>query len=626
MCGICGYIDYKNPIDKKRAIVHKMCELLTHRGPDEFGYFFDKNLALGHRRLSIIDLSSGKQPMQNEQGNIRIVFNGEIYNFLELKEEFRRRGFNFHTNSDTEVIIRGYECYGVDVIHKLNGMFSLAIWDESEKRLFAARDRLGKKPFYYYAGKDRFVFASELKSLLADPEIPRDVNMEAVDRYFSFGYIPSPLTIFHNIYKLRPGHFLLWQNEEIHTHQYWDLAYKESADCRTEDDFTDRLEELLTAAVKRRLISDVPLGAFLSGGIDSSTVVGMMARVSAEPVKTFTIGFEEQSYSEVPDARVVADTFKTHHHEYKVKSSAVDILPALVWHFDEPFADSSAVPTFYVSKIARENVTVILSGDGGDELFAGYRSYYKRNQYEIFKRIPRLLREKVIGPLASTLPINARGKNFLLEISKLEKKENFEIIEYYPQIKHDLYSDDFRNQVSKFNDFQSLVSYWGNMPAGPKLSRMQYFDTKFYLPDDILVKVDRMSMANSLETRAPLLDYTVAEFAATIPAELQFKDGRGKYILRKMASRFLPEHVFKKKKQGFAIPMNEWFRNELKEYAFDLLTSSRSNNRGYFKGKIINYILNEHIKGRRDYSMWIWSLVIFELWHQTYLDFDTRKI
>jgi len=626
MCGICGYIDYKNSIEKKRNIVYKMRELLTHRGPDEFGYFFNKNLALGHRRLSIIDLSSGQQPMRNEQGNIRIVFNGEIYNFLELREEFRKKGYTFRTNSDTEVIIKGYECYGVDIIHKLNGMFALAIWDESKKRLFAARDRLGKKPFYYYPGKDRFIFASELKSLLADPEIPREVNMEAVDQYFSFGYIPSPLTIFHNIYKLRPGHLLIWQNEAISTHQYWDVEYKESSDCRTEDDFTDRLEELLAAAVKRRLISDVPLGAFLSGGIDSSTVVGMMARVSGAPVKTFTIGFEEQAYSEVPDARIVADTFKTHHHEYKVKSSAVDILPTLVWHFDEPFADSSAVPTFYVSKIARENVTVILSGDGGDELFAGYRSYYKRNQYDVYKKIPRQLREKVIGPLAGALPINARGKNFLLEISKLEKKENFEIIEYYPQIKHDLYSDDFRKQISRYNDIQSLVNYWGNMPAGPKLSRMQYFDTKFYLPDDILVKVDRMSMANSLETRAPLLDYTIAEFAATIPVELQFKDGRGKYILRKMASRFLPMHVFTKKKQGFAIPMNEWFRNELKEYALDLLTSSRLKNRGYFNPKIINYILNEHIKGRRDYSTWIWSLVIFELWHQTYFDTDTRKI
>lgn len=626
MCGICGYIDYQNPIKSKKHIIHKMCDLLTHRGPDEFGYYFNENVGLGHRRLSIIDLAAGQQPMKNNRGDIWIVFNGEIYNFPELKEELITKGFVFKTNSDTEVIINGYDFYGVDILEKLNGMFVFALWDEKKKKLFAARDRLGKKPFYYYTGYDRFIFASELKSLLSDPEVPRDVNIEAVDKYFSLGYIPSPLTIIKNIYKLRPGHFLMWDNKLINTYQYWDVEYKDSKFCKTEEDYVNHLEELLAASVKRRLISDVPLGAFLSGGIDSSTVVGLMARASSEPVKTFTIGFEEQAYSEIEDARIVADSFKTDHHEYKVKSKAIDVLPKLVWHFDEPFADSSAVPTFYVSKIARENVTVILSGDGGDELFAGYRSYHKRNQYEVFKKIPRVLRENIIAPVARKLPINAKGKNFLLEISQLEKKENFEVIEIYPQIKQDLYTYDFKHRLEYGQDFDYLVNYWKNMPSRPRLSRMQYFDTKFYLPEDILVKVDRMSMANSLETRAPLLDYTVVEFAATIPPALQFKDGSGKYILRKMASRFLPQHVFTKKKQGFAIPMNEWFQTELKNYAYDTLTSSRFINRGYFKDKSIRFMLDEHTKGYRDYSMWIWSLLIFELWHQTYLDPDLRNI
>ena len=626
MCGICGFIDYRNPINTRKELVYKMCDLLIHRGPDEFGYYFNENVGLGHRRLSIIDLSSGQQPMKNIRNDIWIVFNGEIYNFPELKEELLAKGFVFNTNSDTEVIINGYDCYGVNILNKLNGMFVFAIWDEKKKRLFAARDRLGKKPFYYYAGSDQFVFASELKSLLVVPDIARNINPEAIDKYFSFGYIPAPMTIIDNIYKLRPGHFLLWENETVSTHQYWDVEYKESQLCKTEDDYVDYLDELLAAAVKRRLISDVPLGAFLSGGIDSSTVVGMMARASSNPVKTFTIGFEEQIYSEIEDARIVANSFSTDHHEYKVKSNAIDILPKLVWHFDEPFADSSAVPTFYVSKIARENVTVILSGDGGDELFAGYRSYHKRNQYEAFKKLPRSFRNKLIGPIARKLPINAKGKYFLLELSQLEKSENFKIIEIYPQIKQDLYSTDFNHQLEEYDGFEALVDYWKNMPVSPKLSRMQYFDTKFYLPEDILVKVDRMSMANSLETRAPLLDYKVVEFAATIPAELQFKDGSGKYILRKMASRFLPGHVFTKPKQGFAIPMKEWFQNELKGYALDMLTSARFSNRGYFKDKNINFILNEHLKGHRDYSMWIWSLLIFELWHQTYLDMDLRNI
>lgn len=626
MCGICGYIDYQNPIEDRRALIHKMCDLMTHRGPDAHGYYFKDNIALGHRRLSIIDLSTGTQPMSNVDKTVWIVYNGEIYNFLEIKKYLIQKGYSFRTRSDTEVLINGYQAYGIDLLDHLNGMFSFAIWDEKEKRLFAARDRLGKKPLYYYHDDKCFIFSSELKSLIVNPEISREINIEAIDQYFSFGYIPAPLTIFKNIYKLRAAHYLIWKNGDIRTDKYWDVEYHPDDIAKSEDEYLEELVALLKESIHRRLISDVPLGAFLSGGIDSSTVVGLMSQVSSERVKTFTIGFSEQRYSEVDDAKSVANKFDTQHHEYTVSPNAIEIIPKIVWHFDEPFADSSAIPTYYVSQIARKNVTVILSGDGGDELFAGYKRYMEKDQYEIYKSIPRIIREKIIGRIARSLPISAKGRNFLLGVSLLEKKQNLEIIELYPYIKNDLFTSNFFDQLRSCDTPGSLIDYWGGFPQSSLLSRMQYFDTKIYLPDDILVKVDRMSMAHSLETRAPLLDYHLVEFAARIPAELQMKDGKGKYLLRKLAEKLLPKQVLVKRKQGFAIPANEWFQKELFEYAYDLLTSSRFEKRGYFIQKNINLMLNEHRKGRRDYSTWIWSLIIFEIWHQTFMDSDLKLI
>lgn len=626
MCGISGYISRSENLEQKRPILRKMSELMTHRGPDEDGFYLKKNVALGHRRLSIIDLSSGQQPMSNDDGSTRIVYNGEIYNFPEIKKELESKGIVFKTKSDTEVILKGYEVYGVDILDHLNGMFSFAIWDEKEKRLFAAKDRLGKKPFYYYYDDQRLIFGSELKAILVHLDVPREVNPEAVDKYLSYNYIPAPLTIFKNIHKLRPGHYLLWEDGKILARQYWDVHYHTDNVFRTEDQYIDHLYDLLNASVKRRLISDVPLGAFLSGGMDSSVIVGLMSLMSNQPVKTFTIGFEEQGYSEIDDARLIADHFKTDHLEFRVRSDAVDLLPKLVWHFDEPFADSSAIPTYYVSKIARENVTVILSGDGGDEMFAGYRRYINRDLYARYRKIPCLIREKLLGPVANLLPFQMPGRNLLLEISRQEKKENFEWFEIYPYIKNEMYSREFQKELLSVDAAGSVIHYWQNMPESPLLSRMQYTDTKVYLPEDILVKVDRMSMANSLETRAPLLDYEVAEFAARIPPEWHFKDGRAKYMLRKVAKKFLPEPIFQKKKQGFAIPASVWFRNELRDMTSDLLENPRFQSRGYFKAKNVSKILKEHQKGARDYSTWLWCLINFELWFQTYMDPDLRKI
>jgi asparagine synthase (glutamine-hydrolysing) len=624
MCGIAGYLLKDGQAESKRNVLEAMCDRVSHRGPDGSGMEFRGQAGLGHRRLSIIDLSGGAQPMSTADGRLTVVFNGEIYNFPELRKELEGKGCAFRTTSDTEVLLHGYNVWGDALPGRLNGMFAFALWDAPRKRLFAARDRLGKKPFYYHSSPQRFLFGSEMKSILAEPAVPRNVDPAAVDAYFSFGYIPAPATIFKDIRKLRPGHLLSWEDGRVAVSQYWDVAYKPDPDCKTEEDYVDKLEVLLTAAVKRRLMSEVPLGAFLSGGIDSSTIVGLMAKVSGDPVRTFTVGFEEREFSEAPDALKVSQAFGTRHNEQFVKPDAMAILPTLVWHFDEPFGDSSAVPTYYVSQAARREVTVILSGDGGDELFAGYNSYMKRDRYDRFKAVPAPLRRALLGGAARLLPWNAPGRNLLRHLGALEAFERGDVPEIFPPLKDALYSRDYARAVGGA-DPADAFHYWGNAP-GDRLSRLQYLDTKVYLPEDIMMKVDRMSMANSLETRAPLLDYTVVEFAASIPPELQMKDGRGKYILRKMASRFLPPHVLAKKKQGFAIPREQWFRGELKAYAQEMLTSERFKKRGYFRPGTVESLLRGHAAGKRDYSMWIWCLINFELWHQAFLDADTRRI
>lgn len=558
-------------------------------------------------------------------GSISVVFNGEIYNFPELRKELEGKGYAFRTNSDTEVLLHGYDAWGAGLLGRLNGMFAFALWDERRKVLFAARDRLGKKPLYFHSTKERIVFASEMKSLLAYPGVPRDLDAEAIDDYFSFGYIPAPRTAFLDIGKLRPGHHLTWEDGRLEVTRWWDVRYARDTGCRTEDDYVDKLEGLLTAAVKRRLISDVPLGAFLSGGLDSSVVVGLMARVSGEPVRTFTIGFEEKEFSELEDAKVVASAFGTMHRELIVRPDALAVLPSLVWHFDEPFADSSAVPTYYVCQAARKEVTVILSGDGGDELFAGYRSYLDRGRYDRYKAIPRPLRSALLGAAGGILPWNAPGRNLLLRLSRLEAYDRGDVAELFPPVKEALYTREWARKLAGRDPAASVYGYWSGAPEAG-LSRLQYLDTKVYLPEDILVKVDRMSMANGLETRAPLLDYTVAEFAASIPPELQMKDGKGKYLLRKLAGRFLPPSVLAKKKQGFAIPREKWFQGALRSYAREILTGPRFRQRGFFRPERVEALLREHDRGSRDYSMWIWSMINFELWNQAFLDGDTRKV
>ncbi len=624
MCGIYG--STSNGLEKQQSLdrLDTMSRLLYHRGPDGDGTFVDDHMALGHRRLSIIDLSTGNQPMQDWQERFVVSFNGEIYNFQELRPSLQKAGFQFQTRSDTEVILAAWSVYGEHCVDHFQGMFAFAIWDKRERKLFLARDRVGKKPLYYYHDQDTFVFASELKAVLAFPGIPRELDLEALNYYLTYGYIPAPLTIFQNIRKLGEASVGIFQNNSFVERSYWSLPEPLSSRISEGEAITE-LESLLSNAVQSRLISDVPLGAFLSGGIDSSAIVAMMA-ASSEQVNTFTIDFDEKTFSELDDARAVASHCGVNHNVLQVSTQAINDLPKIAWHFDEPFADSSAIPTYYVSKMAREHVTVILSGDGGDELFAGYNSYQNRNEHAYFMSLPMALRRHVIGSLSKMLPMQAPMRNLLKYAAYASPEDGPGSMGLYPYIKDDLISRDIQFEFGKSDPIQAKRELWSNYDKLDKLTRMQLTDTKMYLPGDILVKVDRMSMANSLETRAPLLDYRMVEFAVGLPVHLKMKENESKYILKQMLKKYVPPQILHKAKQGFAVPVGSWFRTSLQQYTRDILLDSRSRNRGLFKKGIVEKVLNFHSQGRRDYSEWIYMLLMLELWFQTFMDSDSKKI
>ena len=629
MCGIAGIIDLTSG-GPSRELIQRMTGLLRHRGPDDEGIAVLGPAALGHRRLSIIDLSpGGHQPMSLEEAGLHVVFNGEIYNYPEVKAELEARGETFRSRSDTEVILRAYRAWGVDSLQRLNGMFAFAIWDEGRRTLFAARDRLGKKPFFYHHRPGFLSFASEMKALLADPKLARDVDPSAIDEYLTYTYIPAPRTVFRGISKLLPGHYLLYRKDCVTTEPYWELSFGQNGSRESEEQSVERLEDLFRASVRRRLLSDVPVGAFLSGGLDSSAVVGMMAQISSDPVRTYTIGFEEKGYSEVEDARVIARHFGTRHHELFVRADAVSILPDLVWHLDEPFGDSSAVPSYYVAKLAAEHVKVVLSGDGGDELFAGYTRYQQAMEPRPWRWIPRGLRRRIIGPVAENLPIEWPGRRYLYEMANMSRESSPESVGIYPYIKERIYSSAMRAELTasrrKSGGGVALEEH-PRLKTLDRLSRLQYLDTKQYLPDDILVKVDRTTMAHSLESRAPLLDHTLVSYVATLPPSWKLRGGVSKYLFRKMVGRYLPPSALEKKKQGFGIPRESWFRSDLREHARERLLDTRAAERGYFDRRVLDRMLTSHAAGRRDYSGWIWCLLVLEEWHRAFMDPATRRI
>lgn len=605
-------------------LLDRMCKIITHRGPDEQGTIVKDAAALGMRRLSIIDLKSGQQPIFDCSGNLAIVFNGEIYNFLELKKELEARGHKFKTNSDTETIVHAYEEFGADCLRHLRGMFAFAIYDFARKTLFIARDRVGKKPlFYAKMANGDFVFGSELKVLIEHGAISKEIDYAALDAYLTFGYVPEEFCIFKSVEKLAPGHFLIYENGEIKTEKYWDFDYAKPIETRSEVEWIAGLREKIREAVKIRLISEVPLGAFLSGGVDSSSIVGLMSQISETPVKTFSIGFNEDSFNELKYARVAAKHFGTEHHEFVVTPDLVEIVDDLVWHFDEPFADSSALPTFMVSKMARDFVTVVLSGDGGDELFAGYTRYVIDKKRGGFENLPKFVRKGVLQTVAEALPHGARGKNFLYNASLDAVDRYIDSVSHFNDLrKKSLYSADLQlklngNTGAATKLFQQLAS---DVSTGNPIDNLLYLDSKTYLPSDILTKVDRMTMATSLEARVPLLDHELIEFVQTIPSELKLKNLETKYIFKKAMEGIVPREILYREKQGFGVPINEWINSQLKTRIQETLLEKTTLERGYFEGKYIRTLLDEHEKHRRDHSHLLWMLLMLELWHRRYVD------
>ena len=625
MCGIAGFISKTEGRDTERALkLDAMCRVITHRGPDEQGTAIEGRAAMGMRRLSIIDLATGQQPIFNGDRTRLIVFNGEIYNYRELKKDLEGRGHKFCTNSDTEAIIHAYDEFGEDCLRLLRGMFAFAIWDTVEQSLFIARDRVGKKPlFYTITAGGEFVFGSELKVLLEHGGVEREIDAGALDAYLTFGYVPEELCIFKGVNKLEPGHFLIYKDGQVRSEQYWDFDYAGETLTDSEEEISGTLLDKLRDAVNVRLISEVPLGAFLSGGVDSSAVVGLMSQIMDQPVKTFTIGFNEDSYSELKYARVAARHFGTDHHEFILTPDFVNVVDDLVWHFDEPFADSSALPTYMVSKLAREHVTVVLSGDGGDELFAGYTRYVTDQNRSGLEKLPRSIRQNLIRPLSEALPHGARGKNYLFNISLDAAGRYIDSISHFngPR-KRKLYATETRNKMNgSFARGEKLYRQIAGFAAtDDAVENLLYLDSKTYLPSDILTKVDRMSMASSLEARSPLLDHKLIEYVTRIPSRMKLKGSETKAIFKQAVRDIVPHEILYREKQGFGVPINEWINLQLKQRITADLSERRSLERGYFDPRYVQLLLNEHSRGRRDHSHALWTLWMLELWHRRYID------
>jgi asparagine synthase (glutamine-hydrolysing) len=606
----------------RASVLDRMCRVIAHRGPDDQGVMLTDAAALGMRRLSIIDLAGGHQPISGCDASIRVVFNGEIYNYRELQRDLEARGHRFQTHSDTEAIVHAYEEHGASCVDHFRGMFAFAIWDERRRTLFIARDRAGKKPLYYtLTPQGTLVFGSELKSLLEHPEVRREINVEAMDAYLALGYVPDPLSIFQGIHKLPPGHHLTFKDGRTRVEQYWDFSYEVVAPRRA-DDYTEELLSLLDEAVRLRLVADVPLGAFLSGGVDSSTIVGLMSRHATQPVKTFSIGFREDGYDELKYARVAAKRFNTEHHEFIVTPEICHIVDELAWHLDEPFADSSNIPTYAVSKMAREHVKVALSGDGGDELFAGYTRYVIDRKRGGFARLPRVVRHGLLQPLSRSLPHSAWGRNYLHNVSQDPLHRYLDSVSLFNGLKkRALYSTGFRAQLDGSNRAAMIFEeYAARVNSGAPIDMLLYLDSKTYLPGDILTKVDRMSMAVSLEARVPLLDHKLIEFVTRIPSELKLNGLETKHIFKRAVRGLVPDEILDRPKQGFGLPIQRWINQELRGYIRDILFDKRTRERGYFNQNYIKLLMDEHDRARRDNTGYLWALFMLELWHRTFFD------
>lgn len=598
-----------------------MCQALVHRGPDDEGFYLDAYAALGMRRLSIIDLVTGRQPISNEAKTLHVVFNGELYNYRELRGYLAARGHTFATESDTEVIVHAYEEFGDQCLTRFNGMFSFALWDSTRRRLLLARDRVGIKPLYYWHGNSEIVFGSELKALLIHPAVPRALDRLALDQFLMLEYIPSPRTIYEGVYKLAPGHLLSFEDGKLTVRRYWEIPAQTLSG--REEELAEQLSELIHDAVRMQLMSDVPLGAFLSGGIDSSTIVAAM-RHAAPELRTFSIGFGDKSYNELTDARSVAAYFGAHHAEQVLEPEIADLAPQLIRHFDEPFADMSLFPTYLVSRLARSSVKVVLSGDGGDELFGGYDTYVAQQADVYYRQLPEALRLRLLPALMNLVPPRPAKKGSVNKLKRFiegaalpsELRHTRWMVFLNESQRQALYTPDYYQAHRGSTAFSLIQDHFQECATLDPLAQQQYVDIKTYLADDILTKVDRMSMAASLEVRVPLLDHRIVEFALNLPPHMKLRGQQTKVILRRAMAAQLPAGVLKKPKQGFSIPLKHWLCSTLRPLMMDLLSPDVVNRRGYFTSATVSAWVAEHLAGRANHSHRLWTLMVFELWYR----------
>jgi asparagine synthase (glutamine-hydrolysing) len=613
------------PVD--RHLLERMTEAIRHRGPDDDGFYFNNGVGLGMRRLAIIDLKTGHQPIHNRDRSKWLVFNGEIYNYRELRQKLEKLGHVFYTSSDTEAVVAAYDQYGTDCPKHLRGMFAFAIWDDRDKSLFLARDRVGKKPLLYAQTPGQLIFGSEFSALVLHPDVSRDIDVEALHYYLSFLCVPAPLTAYRGIRKLEPGHWLLWRNGEVKMERYWELDFSRKVSM-TEAEAGERVIELLREAVRIRLMSEVPLGAFLSGGIDSSAVVALMAQESSGQVKTFSIGFEEQDFSELHHARRVAEHVGADHHEFVVRPDAMEVLPLLVEHYGEPFADSSAIPSYYVSRETRKYVTVALNGDGGDECFAGYERYAGMNLAKSYDAVPAIVRDGLIGNVARALPAFQSRANPLRKAQRFAAVAAMSPIERYlrwitafdDQAKWNLYSEDFRQQTANFRAASIIEPWFATANGAGIVDATLLTDTMTYLPNDLLVKMDIASMSVSLEARSPFLDHHLMEFAASLPERMKLRRLKTKYLLKQVLKKIVPKENLSRSKMGFGVPIGHWFRGVMQPFLRETLLSEKALGRNLFDRESVRRLIDEHTSRKQDHSDRLWSLLMLELWFERFID------
>lgn len=627
MCAICGIIDGNLSRVDIGERVHPMMRSMVHRGPDDSGSIVEDGMGLGHQRLSIIGIEGGRQPIGSEDGSVQVVYNGEIYNYRELKDDLAARGHRFNTRTDTEVIVHAYEEYGTGCVDRLRGMFAFAVWDAAKKRFFLARDRVGIKPLYYVKRGSTFAFASEIKAFFASGIMEPSINVKAMDSYLTLNYVLGPETAFEGVYKLMPGHYLVYENGDIKTRQYWDFNDIEETDLSFSD-CVDRLDELLEDTTRRHLMSEVPLGAFLSGGVDSSLTTAIMTKLTSSPARTFTVGYENNpDDSELAYARTVAEHIGTEHHEFILDPRGFnDAIPRVLWHLDEPVAEYATIPLMLLSEMAKKHVTVMLSGEGADELFGGYPIYRYMALIEKYRSIPGFLRDTILLSIFRLLFGRRKNGKYVDWLTQPLDRRYLGNGSYLTEsIKDSLYTKEMRALVrSDESIYDKIGGYYENVNGRDPVRKMLYFDTKTWLPEDLLLKADKTTMAASLELRVPFLDHELLEFATSLPSSMKVRKSITKYILKEVARRYIPGEIIDRKKQGFPVPMKNWLKGDLNTLARDVLLDERTRQRGYFNPAYVERMLDQHSRSEEDLKVNIWNLLLIEFWHRLFIDRDSE--